>query len=39
MRGAMDDVVFKAADPKAAVSKAAGETTAALKEYNEAAGF
>lgn len=38
MRGGMDDVVFKGTDPNAAVTKAAAETTAALKEYNDA-GF
>jgi sn-glycerol 3-phosphate transport system substrate-binding protein len=38
LRGGMDDVVFKNADPDAAVAKAATETTAALTEYNDA-GF
>jgi sn-glycerol 3-phosphate transport system substrate-binding protein len=38
MRDGLDAIVFKNEDPRAAVAKAAGETTAALKEYNDA-GF
>ena len=38
IRTGLDSLVFKDADPQAAVSKAAKDTTAALKAYNEA-GF
>jgi sn-glycerol 3-phosphate transport system substrate-binding protein len=38
IRSGLDSLVFKDEDPQKAVTKAADETTAALKEYNEA-GF